>query len=219
MNVNPANEPSLEQAGASDEQIQSVHAAARRTKAGSTEGYSPLPLMLLGLMSGCIFFSAIYLGRYSGHFDPLVYNEHATGRIAEGAVAGPDPVRMGKRTFLTICAQCHQPTGLGIPGVYPPLAGSEWVTGSEEHIIRIVLHGLNGPITVSGQNFNNTMTPFGGMLKDEQIAWVLTYVRTNAEWGNNAAEVAPEKVKEVRAATASRPAMQAWTAAELKAVP
>ena len=65
----------LDQAGASDEQIQRVHAILLREKPEPTEDYSPLPLMLLGLMSACILFSAIYLGRYSGGFDPMVYDE------------------------------------------------------------------------------------------------------------------------------------------------
>lgn len=219
MSIDPSARPVLEQAGVSDDQIQSVHAAVQQVKYSAAESYSLLPLMLLGLMSGCILFSAIYLGRYSGHFDPLVYNEYSTGKIVEGPVAGPDPVRMGRRLFMTNCVQCHQPTGQGIPGTYPPLAGSDWITGSEERVIRIVLHGLNGPITVAGQNYNNVMTPFGGILSDEQIAHVLTYIRTNTEWGNDAGEVAPEKVQEVRAATASRPATQAWTAEEILAIP
>ena len=80
-----------------------------------------------------------------------------------------------------------------------------------------MLHGASGPITVSGQNFSNVMTPFGPILKDEQIAYVLTYVRS--AWGNSAPPVAPEKVAEVRATTAARPATQAWTAEELLKLP
>jgi len=129
----------LEQAGASDEQIQNVHAILLREKPEPTEGYSPLPLMLLGLMSALILFSAIYLGRYSGGFDPMVYDERILpGMLEGGAPVVQDPKVIGRRVFAN-CIACHQTTGLGLPGAYPPLAGSEWAQGPEDRIIRIVL--------------------------------------------------------------------------------
>lgn len=206
-----------EQAGASDEQIQNVHAILLREKPEPTEGYSPLPLMLLGLMSGLVFFSAIYLGRYSGGFNPMVYDERVVpGMIGAGAPppAPVDPRVLGKRVF-TNCAACHQTTGLGLPGAFPPLAGSEWAQGTENRIIRIVLDGVSGPITVKGMSFNNTMPAFGPLLRDEQIADVLTYVRS--EWGNKAPPVSPDKVKEIRAAIASHTGP--WSPAELLEIP
>jgi len=208
--------PRLDPAGASDEQIQEVHAILRREKPEPTEGYSPLPLLLLGLMSACILFSAIYLGRYSGGFDPLVYDEHVLpGMQGAAAPVVLDPATLGKRVFTTNCIVCHQTTGLGLPGIYPPLAGSEWAQGPEDRIIRIVLDGLSGPITVKGGQFNNAMPTFGAMLKDEQIADVLTYVRS--EWGNKAPPVSPDKVKEIRAAVADRTGP--WSPAELLKIP
>ncbi|MDD2762833.1 MAG: cytochrome c [Opitutaceae bacterium] len=217
MNADPAKNPRLEQAEVSDEQLQRVHAILLREKPEPTEGYSPLPLMLLGLMSACILFSAVYLGRYSGGFDPLVYDERILPGMLEGGVppAVQDPRVVGKRIFMSNCSACHQPSGQGIPGVYPPLAGSEWVQGPETRIIRIVLHGLSGPITVKGGQFNNAMTAFGPLLKDEQIAAVLTYIRS--DWDNNAPPVSPDRVKEIRAAVADRTGP--WTADELRQVP
>ena len=217
MSADRAPNPLLEQAGASDEQIQRVHAILLREKPEPTEGYSPLPLMLLGLMSACILFSAIYLGRYSGGFDPMVYDERILPGM-QGAVAAPvvlDPRALGRRVFMTNCIACHQTTGLGLPGAYPPLAGSEWAQGPEDRIIRIVLDGLTGPITVKGGSFNSTMPVFGPLLRDEQIADVLTYVRS--EWGNNAPPVAPDKVKQIRAAVADRNGP--WTPEELLKIP
>jgi mono/diheme cytochrome c family protein len=217
MSADRAPNPLLEQAGASDEQIQRVHAILLREKPEPTEGYSPLPLMLLGLMSACILFSAIYLGRYSGGFDPMVYDERILPGM-QGAAAAPvvlDPRAVGKRVFVTNCIACHQTTGLGLPGAYPPLAGSEWAQGPEDRIIRIVLNGLTGPITVKGGSFNNSMPVFGPMLRDEQIADVLTYVRS--EWGNNAPPVAADKVKQIRAAVADRTGP--WTPEELLKIP
>ena len=202
----------VEQAGASDDSIQQAHARLLTTKPEKADGYSKLPLVLLGLMCSAIFFGSIYLAHYSLRFDPLVYSEHAN-REKPGAVkiVALTRAQLGKRVFDMTCVTCHQANGLGVPGQYPPLVGSEWAQGSEERAIRIVLHGLNGPITVEGKEFNNVMAPLGAALKDEQIANALSYVR--ASWGNTAPEVQPETVARVRADTASRTSF--WTAAEL----
>jgi mono/diheme cytochrome c family protein len=103
------------------------------------------------------------------------------------------------------CVTCHQPDGKGLPASgFPPLAGTNWVNGSDERLIKIVLNGLHGPIEVNGQKYPGQvpMTPFGGMLKDDEVAAVLTYVRNS--FGNKATPVAPEKVKQVRAATKAK---------------
>jgi mono/diheme cytochrome c family protein len=217
MNADASDQLRLDQAGTSDEQLQRVHAILLREKPEPSEGYSPLPLMLLGLMSACILFSAIYLGRYSGGFDPLVYDERILPGMLEGGAApvAQDPKVMGKRIFLINCVACHQATGLGLPGAYPPLAGSEWVAGPDERIIRIVLSGLSGPITVKGTLFNFSMPSLGPSLRDEQLAAVLTYIRS--EWGNNAPAVSPDKVKEIRAAVVGRTGP--WTPDELLKIP
>lgn len=201
----------VEQSAASDDSIQQVHARLQKQKPEKTDGYSMLPLVLLGLMCCAVFFGSIYLAHFSLRFDPLVYSEHAN-REKPGAVkvVALTRAQMGKKVFDTTCIACHQANGLGVPGQYPPLVASEWVTGSEERIIRIVLHGLNGPITVEGKEYNNVMAPLGS-LKDDQIANVISYVR--ASWGNTAPEVSPETVARVRAETAGRNTF--WTAAEL----
>ncbi|HEX2862236.1 MAG TPA: cytochrome c, partial [Lacunisphaera sp.] len=145
-------------------------------------------------------------------FDPLVVNEHAK-REKPGATDAVQIARkvLGKPVYMNNCATCHQASGLGVPGAFPPLAASEWVTGSEERVTRIVLHGLKGPITVAGNQYDNVMAPLGSVLKDEQIANVLSYIRS--EWGNEAPEVLPETVAKVRAETAGHSGN--WTAAEL----
>lgn len=212
MSQTPDSNFKVEQAGATDDSIQQVHAQLQRQKPEKKDGYSMLPLVLLGIMCSAVFFGSIYMAHNSVRFDPLVVNEHAK-REKPGAT-GPVALtraQLGKKIFVTNCATCHQPTGTGVPGQYPPLAGSEWVTGSEERMIRIVLHGLNGPITVSGQEYTNVMAPLGAVLKDEQIANVLSYVRS--EWGNTAPEVQPETVAKVRAETAAHAGY--WTAPEL----
>ena len=126
---------------------------------------------------------------------------------AQAPAQGPD----GKVVYSTTCAACHQATGEGVEGTYPPLAGSEIVNGDEAKVVRIVLHGLTGPVEVAGETYSGMMPPWGGVLKDPELAAVLTYVRS--AWGNKAAPVTVSKVAAIRAATASR--TTPWTAAEL----
>ncbi len=99
------------------------------------------------------------------------------------------------------CITCHQPDGKGLPGSgFPPLSGTNWVLGNEERLIKLVLKGLYGPMEVLGKNYPGQvpMTPFGAMLKDDEIAAVLTYVRNS--FANKASAISPDKVKVVRAA-------------------
>lgn len=214
MSPNDSNSR-VEQSAASDDSIQQVHAQLQKKKPEKADGYSMLPLVLLGLMCCAVFFGSIYLAHYSLRFDPLVYSEHANRAKPGVTVAkGPSRPEMGKAVFNTTCIACHQANGQGVPNQYPPLAGSEWINGSEERVIRIVLHGLTGPLKVEGKDYNNTMAPLGA-LKDEQIANVLSYVR--ASFGNTSPEVQPDVVAKVRADTAGRTA--AWTAAELEKIP
>jgi len=89
------------------------------------------------------------------------------------------------------CSGCHQPSGAGQPGNgIPPLAGSEWVNGSTEMLSQIVLHGLNGPITVSGVSYNNNMPAMRDGLGKKELATLLTYIRS--EWGNDGSLVSLE---------------------------
>lgn len=113
----------------------------------------------------------------------------------------------GKAIYMRegYCNTCHQPDGKGLSASgFPPLAGTPWVTGNEERLIKIVLNGLQGPIEVNNQQYAGQvpMTPFGGLLNDEEIAAVVTYVR-NA-FGNNASVVSADQVKKVREKTKSK---------------
>lgn len=122
---------------------------------------------------------------------------HLKGRERERFVKGREIyLREG------FCGTCHQPDGEGLSASgFPPLAGTPWVEGSEDRLIKLVLNGLQGPIEVKNVRYSGQvpMTPFGGMLDDEEIAAVLTYVRNT--FGNKASAVTPEKVAAVRQAT------------------
>ncbi|MBM3868769.1 MAG: c-type cytochrome [Verrucomicrobia bacterium] len=116
----------------------------------------------------------------------------------------------GRQTYAGLCAACHQPTGKGLEGLAPPLAESEWVLGEPERIVKVVMHGLRGPIKVKGMTYSYDM-PAAGFLTDEQIAGVLTYVRR--EWDHEASPVSVDLVKKIRAENKGR--TDAWTEAEL----
>jgi len=123
----------------------------------------------------------------------------ASAAVAATAPAGPtDP---GAQVFTTVCAACHQADGKGLPGAFPPVAGSDWVTADPETPIRVILAGLSGPIKVNGTDFNSMMPPPPG-LDDEKIANVLTYVRAN--FGNKAGAISKDQVAAVRASLAGR---------------
>ena len=113
-----------------------------------------------------------------------------------------------------ICAACHQPTGLGQEGLAPAIANSEWVNGPESRIIRIVLQGVGGPISVNGKDYNLDMPGLGAAFKDEQVAQILSYVRR--DFGNAAPVVETASVAKVREGTKDRGA--SWTVAELEAM-
>ena len=112
----------------------------------------------------------------------------------------------GKTVFTTVCAPCHQPDGRG-DGLAPPLLDSDWILGSPQASVRVIMHGLSGAISVSGRSYIGEMPGLGG-LDDDQIASVLTYLRR--EWGHTAAPVDPELVKSIRAATAGRVNPWGW---------
>ncbi|HEX6926973.1 MAG TPA: cytochrome c [Longimicrobiaceae bacterium] len=119
----------------------------------------------------------------------------------------------GAKVFATVCASCHQANGQGVPGAFPPLAESEWVTGDPARLVKIILHGLTGEIDVGGEVYAGMMPPWGGGLNDQEVAAVATYVRSN--FGNEASPVTPEVVAAIRKEFASR--KTPWTAQELAA--
>ena len=102
----------------------------------------------------------------------------------------------GRQVYLGLCFACHQPDGKGVPQAFPALAKSDYMIADRTRAIRIVLHGLAGPITVNGQSINNVMPAQESALTDQQIADVLTYV-FNA-WGNRGEPFTPEQVRAVR---------------------
>jgi mono/diheme cytochrome c family protein len=115
----------------------------------------------------------------------------AATAVAQNGAAASD----GASVFQTNCSSCHQPTGEGIAGTFPPLAGNPVVTGDPKMVIHIVKFGLNGKISVAGHDYNGMMPPWGQQLKNTDIASVITYIRS--AWGNKASAVTPADVAAV----------------------
>jgi mono/diheme cytochrome c family protein len=124
--------------------------------------------------------------------------------------ASDEQMKRGAAVYARTCIACHQPTGLGLPPVFPPLAKAPIVAGNPELPVKFILQGLMGPITVNGMTYNSMMPPVAGV-SDADIADVLTYVRQS--FGNQANPVTADQVKAIRAANAGRTTM--WTTAEL----
>jgi len=221
MSTVPPSDPRHEASAQSDKSLLEAHNAGQQTVAQGRIAWAPTVILVSFTLLLCV--AGVYLRRHAGAFSPVAYDEdNFTPSSGSSAPKAVDMVAYGKKQYLSACVTCHQPTGLGLPGAYPPLANSEWVNGSEERVIRIVLHGLTGKITVAGQEMNGTiaMPAFGKVQgggynwRDDQIAAVLSYVRQ--EWGNKAAEITPKKVTEIRTKlNRDKP----WTVEELVAVP
>jgi len=129
---------------------------------------------------------------------------------AKKFTADPEVHKRGAEIYGLTCIACHQPTGAGLDGAFPPLDGSDWATGDPSVPIRIVTGGLQGPVKVAGKDFNAVM-PAHADLDDQKVSDVLTYVRQS--WSNDAAPVTAAQVKEVRERHKDR--ATPWTAAEL----
>ncbi|MDB6067765.1 MAG: cycA 2 [Pedosphaera sp.] len=171
-------------------------------EAEPTADRSPASVFLIALFALLVFWGMNYLDNHGGGFSEKVYPPYASLKEVDDVQPTDhvDPFKVGQKIFTANCSVCHGPAGLGQTGQFPPLAGSEWVASdSPNRIIRAVLNGLQGPITVKGQPFNNAMVPWKAVLtKDEEVAAVLTFVRQNKEWGNSAPAVTPEQVKAIR---------------------
>jgi mono/diheme cytochrome c family protein len=177
----------------------------------------PIPGWLVAVIGFGIFWAGAYLFSYSGGFAADVFDfQPKYGAQAAAAAGPPDPKVLGKKLFSANCVTCHQANGQGQPGQFPPLAGSEFVLGeASNRLIAIVLKGLQGPVQVKGQSFNNAMQPWEGQYTDQQLAAILSYVRS--DWGNSAPEITPEAVKAMRDELKNR--KDQWTVTELMQIP
>lgn len=206
--------------------VTEIHAAVLREKPEPQEGFEPVNLWIVAFIAGLLFWGGSYLTQYSGRFEADEFSEIQHGKPSPVSAVAEDPAAAQKRegmvVFNGVCALCHNEDGAGKPGVAPALAGSDWVNEpGVGRLVRIVLHGLQGPIKINATTeFNQAgaampaqYDAIGG--SDAKLAAVLTYIRTS--WGNTGKPVAADEVKAIREAAGARGDL--WTPEELMAIP
>ena len=119
--------------------------------------------------------------------------------VAAGVAPNATRLKAGEEVYKVACIACHQDTGLGLPGAFPPLAKSDYLLSTPDRAVGVVVRGLQGEVTVNGQKFNSVM-PAMTQLSDQQIADVVTYVLNS--WGNKGGSIAVERVAAERAQAA-----------------
>lgn len=159
-------------------------------------------IRLLSVVTLSLFLTSCNIqGFFTSYGDDPVWEDPNAAAIASdagGAAGGP-----GKAIYGRICAACHLGSGKGVlANNIPSLAGSELVQGDAATPIKIVLHGLRGPINRNGQEINGQMAAWKDQLSDQEIADVLTYVRSS--FGNSSGEVTVDDVSGMREETADR---------------
>lgn len=180
-----------------------------------------MPVLLIAILGALIYWGNMYVVEFGGHLDARVQGPYKSYKELESLKPQDKSALLaaqGAKIYNQFCSGCHMGDGNGnASSGFPPLAGSEWVlTKDPSRIIRIVLNGVGGPMTVKGKEYGQAqMLPWRDALKDEDIAAVLTYVRTG--WGNKAPAVDAALVKQIRDQTVDKAG--AWTAAELLSIP
>jgi mono/diheme cytochrome c family protein len=172
-----------------------------REKVDPHEGRGPLPALLLVLFGVMLTWGVFYELRDA--------RDLGVGGDQRSALDPKPHSLSGEAIYQARCASCHQPTGAGVPGTFPPLAKSQWVTGDGETTARILLFGVEGPLSVAGATYNGQMTRFADVLRDEELAAVASYVRS--AWSNGATPVDAATVATLR----GRAHENAWHEAEL----
>lgn len=177
----------------------------------SSSRHKKLAILFLASLAGLIGSGAVFTDRPAPSDPAGPAKEYSESNDHPAPISASQD---GAEIYLTRCMSCHQMNGGGVPGVFPPLTGTDWVTGDEEILIRIILNGMTGEIEVNGMVYTGAMPPWGAFLNDEEMASLLTYIRT--EWGNDGTEIRPETVAQVREAVADR--AEPWTVEELEAM-
>jgi mono/diheme cytochrome c family protein len=159
-----------------------------REQADPEERIQPIPLLVAAVTLAMVLAGSAYIF-FSEPFGWPGLGDRRTVADLRSATPKSGAAADGKQVFAGNCVSCHQASGKGLPGVFPPLDGSAWVAGDERVLANILLHGVEGEITVAGTTFKGTMPSFK-QLGDAELAAVASYVRS--EWSNKAAPVKPE---------------------------
>lgn len=177
--------------------------AQARENADPVERSHPIPLVMATLITLLILLGAAYL-LFSESFGPAELGDRRTLSDLSGQAVSvtTNSAADGQLLFATHCMACHQANGQGLPGVFPPLAGSEWVTGDARVLAFILIFGIHGPIEVAGQPFKGQMPAFAH-LSNAELSAVGSHIRTS--WSNQASSLEPDTVAQARQVARSAP--------------
>lgn len=172
--------------------------AQERENTEPEERIRPIPLIVAAVTAAMVAFGVLYI-LLSDPFGNAELGDRRT--LAD--LSGPPPGAAvdGKQLFAAQCVACHQVHGKGLPGVFPPLDGSEWVAGDARTLANILLHGIQGEIVVAGTTYQGAMPAFA-QLSDAELAALASYIRGN--WSNKAEAVPADLFAAERKAGAAR---------------
>ena len=160
-----------------------LHRAQERENSDPEERIRPVPLVVAAITVLMVAFGVLYI-LMSDPFGNSALGDRRT--LADLAGPAPGATADGKQLFTANCVACHQATGKGLPGVFPPLDGSEWVHGDARTLANILLHGINGEMEVAGNTYQGAMPAFH-QLSDAELAALASYIRSS--WSNKAEAV------------------------------
>ena len=172
-----------------------VTRAQQRENEDPEEAVRPMPVAALLVAAAMVIWAVVYILST----EPLTlsqFGDQRTRAELSGPVAAAGGAVDGKALYAAQCAACHQPTGAGLPGVFPPLDGSEWVQGEPRVLANILLHGITGEITVKGNKYQGAMPAFP-QLSDAELAGIASFIRGN--WSNKAEPLQAELFAKERA--------------------
>jgi len=168
--------------------------AQRREEIDPSERSRPIPLIVAAVTLAVVGCGVVYI-LLSEPFGRADLGDRRTLADLRPALSRPGQGADGQQVYNGNCVACHQASGKGLPGVFPPLDGSEWVNGDERVLANILLHGITGEINVLGQTYKGAMPPFP-QLSDAELAAVLSHVRS--AWSNKAAPLKAELIEKER---------------------
>lgn len=175
--------------------------AQQREQPDPHEGSYPIPWFVIALVALAFGWAVYYLASSNLSNQPELGDSRTMADLTAQAGSTTGTID-GGQIYAAQCVACHQAGGIGLPGVFPPLAASEWVTSKGAVVVQILLHGISGSLTVKGAVYKGEMPTFKDKLNDAEIAAVLTYVRSN--FGNAAGKVDAALVKTEREASKDR---------------
>ena len=195
-----SEDPAVARADKSAGAVNAAEGAQRREHADPTESTQPIPLLAIVVIVGVLLFGAGYIVLAEPPGSAALGDRRTVADLRTVAVdAGrPAGVADGKQLYAAHCVACHQASGKGLPGVFPPLDGSEWVTGDERVLANILLHGIEGEITVAGTVYKGAMPGFK-QLGDADLAALASHVRS--QWSNKATPLQAELIGKERKAS------------------